>query len=191
MKKHHIYIIVLIILLSFNSCKKGENDPFLSLLSRDARITGTWELEEFETVESIYSTDDYYQQNRTTVTTFDGTIASNTTTYENSSNINSYSFAQEIVIDKNGNFFSANTEDGYFIETSGKWWWKDSNKDKQGIEFSLFFFDYDIENANFVIDKLSSDEMILTIYYTDNTNNEDYIIERTYSGTFIYEKQSN
>ncbi len=30
------------ILLSINGCKKGDEDPFISLLSRKARLTGTW-----------------------------------------------------------------------------------------------------------------------------------------------------
>ena len=30
------------------SCKKGENDPFISLKSRDARITAKWKLTKIE-----------------------------------------------------------------------------------------------------------------------------------------------
>ena len=34
---------------AFQSCKKGEEDPFISLKSRTSRITGTWTLKSFET----------------------------------------------------------------------------------------------------------------------------------------------
>lgn len=45
MKKNLFIILVLLgTVLSFNSCKKGENDPFLSLSSRKARLTGEWKL---------------------------------------------------------------------------------------------------------------------------------------------------
>jgi len=58
MKSNKVLVIVLSILLSvpsFNSCKRGDNDPFLSLKSRDSRISAVWELE------SGYS-DEYMQQ---------------------------------------------------------------------------------------------------------------------------------
>ena len=48
MKSNKALLIVLSILLSFpflNSCKRGENDPFLSLISRNSRISAVWELE--------------------------------------------------------------------------------------------------------------------------------------------------
>lgn len=36
----------IIILLSFLGCQKGEEDPAISLISRKARLTGTWDLYE-------------------------------------------------------------------------------------------------------------------------------------------------
>lgn len=41
--KFTLYIVVFF-LLSVSSCKKGENDPFLSLRSRKARLVGEWSL---------------------------------------------------------------------------------------------------------------------------------------------------
>ncbi len=48
MKKNKNVLLILLamvfIIPAFQGCKKGENDPFLSLLSRKARLTGTWNL---------------------------------------------------------------------------------------------------------------------------------------------------
>lgn len=43
----YILFITSLTLLSFNSCKKGDEDPALSLLSRKARLTGVWELQSY------------------------------------------------------------------------------------------------------------------------------------------------
>jgi hypothetical protein len=46
MKKNFVFVVLVLFgtILSFNSCKKGENDPFLSLSSRKARLIGEWKL---------------------------------------------------------------------------------------------------------------------------------------------------
>lgn len=47
MKKINLLTLMaaIVALTTLNSCKQGENDPFLSLRSRDARIKGLWNLE--------------------------------------------------------------------------------------------------------------------------------------------------
>ena len=48
-------IASLILLLIIGGCRRGEDDPRISLRSRDARITGTWELESVTgTTASVY-----------------------------------------------------------------------------------------------------------------------------------------
>ena len=46
MKKNILFIALSLVVGStvLTGCKKGENDPFLSLKSRDARITELWKL---------------------------------------------------------------------------------------------------------------------------------------------------
>ncbi|MBN8701671.1 MAG: hypothetical protein J0M08_01275 [Bacteroidetes bacterium] len=45
MKKHILtFVAILGAIVLFDSCKKGENDPFLSLRSRKARVAGEWKL---------------------------------------------------------------------------------------------------------------------------------------------------
>ncbi len=54
MKKILSFTLVAAMLFSIpfiNGCKKGEDDPFLSLRSRDSRITGTWKLDSYESVD--------------------------------------------------------------------------------------------------------------------------------------------
>lgn len=51
----------------FNACKKGENDPTLSLKSRKARLTGEWELKSGSIT--------YTSGAHTSITTYTGTTA--------------------------------------------------------------------------------------------------------------------
>jgi hypothetical protein len=51
MKNLKIYLVATLIgltALTFTSCKKGEDDPALSLRSRTARFANTWKLTKFE-----------------------------------------------------------------------------------------------------------------------------------------------
>ena len=69
-KRNFKYAFVAILSLTFlAACKKGENDPFLSLRTRNARITGTWKLTAQETTQ----TDVYGGVTEVYSTTFDGT----------------------------------------------------------------------------------------------------------------------
>ncbi len=43
-----ILLVALTIITVFNGCKRGEDDPFFSLLSRKARVTGDWKIDYFE-----------------------------------------------------------------------------------------------------------------------------------------------
>lgn len=86
------FIISILAVLPFiNGCKKGAEDPFLSLKSRDGRITRTWVLKEIveETTEvtQMDETNDinneYYSKTNTDVFTnnFDGTNLTEETSY--------------------------------------------------------------------------------------------------------------
>lgn len=86
MKKLFGFIAFLGILLSltYTGCRKGEEDPFLSLRSRNKRIVGTWLLKSgSDVVTTTTTTTDYNNVNaeKTTVaetktesSTFDGTV---------------------------------------------------------------------------------------------------------------------
>lgn len=44
MKKSNFYFLVIVFSLSFFACKKGEDDPAITLLSRKARLEGDWKM---------------------------------------------------------------------------------------------------------------------------------------------------
>ncbi len=46
--QNKISLLLLISLLSFSACKKGEDDPFISIYSREKRIIGEWKVSEGE-----------------------------------------------------------------------------------------------------------------------------------------------
>ncbi len=50
-----IVLIAAMLLPALNSCKKGEDDPFLSLRSRKARISGEWKIETMKDESSYIS----------------------------------------------------------------------------------------------------------------------------------------
>ncbi|NOQ72267.1 MAG: hypothetical protein GQ574_09715 [Crocinitomix sp.] len=43
-----LIIILVILIIPFTGCKKGDEDPFFSLLSRKARVSGDWQLSTIE-----------------------------------------------------------------------------------------------------------------------------------------------
>lgn len=99
------------------SCKKGENDPFISLKSRKARISGEWKLE---------------KGTLTSTTVAGGIPSSSTTTYTGStrtSNGNSDPYSETLTIDKDGTYEIAIVDDGYAYTTSGVWFFAGKVKD--------------------------------------------------------------
>lgn len=93
MKRYVLKLVILLLFVSsiFSSCKKGEEDPFLSFRSRDARIVGSWQLKNSEgfhrsqdiiirsnDVNNDVSTNDHSDQRETT---FDGSIKKVKTLY--------------------------------------------------------------------------------------------------------------
>lgn len=81
MKKTISIIILSVLVIPFiiTSCKKGENDPFLSLKSRNARLVGEWKVAE-STITSN-SSDSYDGGSYTQTTTTTGNETINDITY--------------------------------------------------------------------------------------------------------------
>lgn len=129
------------------ACKKGENDPFLSLKSRNARIVGEWEL-----VSS--------QANRLQTFFFEGitTTTETSTVFENGQEIitgeqtdtNYYELSLTLNKDGSMNVLTKSAEET--TGESGYWYWSNDSKKKSGIVF--------FEN-DFHIDRLTDEELIL------------------------------
>jgi hypothetical protein len=104
---------------AFVGCKKGEGDPFLSLLSRKARVVGTWKTTAGEGTRSTT-----FSSTTTTETiTYDGTTE---TTVTNPGNLTSTTkYTVEYVFEKDGTFKMTNTNNDnstpIVVTTEGNW----------------------------------------------------------------------
>ncbi len=156
MKKTMLFVLGAVVLLSASSCKKGANDPFLSLKSRKARLAGEYTVSKLESVEVI--TGEYSE---TTITKdFDGT-----TMFEKT--VNSFSQSPESVsypvsaatwkFNKDGTwemlwhhlktvvtedqYYKTTTETDYTEERSGTWSFigkiKKQYKNKERVQLSI------------------------------------------------------
>ena len=203
MKKKLLQLLFIISLaIIFNSCKRGANDPFLSLRSRNNRLIGTWELYKMDA--NSYHKQVYHY--------YDGTsVNERTCTYSFSDNIFNYvcvdedgdsdsetiSYSQTITINKDGTFVEKVTYDEGSIEYSGLWTWTDNVKNKIGIQLFTYIADWykyddDASSQFFYIDKLSEKELILkqeenSQSFDNNDNSNIY----TYSATYIFHKKKD
>jgi hypothetical protein len=176
MKKNILFIALGLIIgsVTLTGCKKGENDPFLSLKSRDARITANWKLVKVES--SNVSTDP--SGTDTYTDTYDGTTmnsAYNGTTYS------TYSYSLSVEILKDGTYTSTEVVDGDTETVNGRWVWMNSAKNKTMIS---------LDNLGaFEVNGLKSKELLLKIYSKDVSvsGGETFTDEST--ATWTFEKQ--
>ena len=104
-------LLMLVVLVSplLNSCKKGENDPFLSLKSREGRLKGEWNLTE-GTETGTYGSSSY-------TVTYTETLA--TATY--GGNSSSYAYTETFEFLKANEFKSTVNNDGDITTCDGFW----------------------------------------------------------------------
>jgi hypothetical protein len=95
-------VIALLSTISITSCKKGENDPFLSLKSRTSRLTGEWKL----TSGTVKETSTSGSSTTTTTTTYTETSKTEVTTSGSSSQTDVFNYTQDIVFEKTGGYSS-------------------------------------------------------------------------------------
>lgn len=169
--KNKIFLVATMILTAgiiLNSCKKGSDDPFLSLSSRDARITSIWKLTGYE------KTTTRTNNTSTTVTefTYDGTTMTKTKTDASGTvTTDTYSYSQEFDIQKNGTYVSTEVDNGESTVNNSNWWWLSSNKNKVGIVLEL--------DGTFFVDRLASKELILSSDEFDSFTDADGIVDST------------
>ncbi len=176
MKKNILFIALGLIIgsVTLTGCKKGENDPFLSLKSRDARITANWKLVKVES--SDVSTDPSGTDTETS--TYDGTTmnyAYNGTTYS------TFSYSLSVEILKDGTYTSTEVVDGDTETINGRWVWMNSAKNK-----TMIYLD---NLGTFEVDGLKSKELMLKTYSKDVSisGGETFTDEST--ATWTFEKQ--
>lgn len=193
---------------TFTSCKKGENDPFMSFRGRKGRLANSWTLKEGSSTQtgnvggtSSTTTTTYTATERTTTT---GGIA---TVYT----IGAYS----MTIEKDGTFDMTITEtlksvDGVTVtgaeaatqNTKGVWAFLGKNKDqeiknKEGVVWSVTQNTFTaggtsstdtytgvVDGSIWMLDQLKNKEMIATVDWTETDSDGD---TWTYTSTMTYE----
>ena len=176
MKKNFLFIALGLVMGStvLTGCKKGENDPFLSLKSRDARITENWKL---TAVDGTATSTGFMGTVNTELDKFDGT----TWTYTYNGSATTYSYALTIEIKKDGTFESTEVNNGDTETKKGDWYWIDSKKNKTGIALNGF--------GTFEVNGLKSKELILRQYSYDNTVSGSSTSTDESTMTWTFEKQ--
>lgn len=139
MKKIILFAIVILGIAAVPSCKKGEDDPFISFRSRDARITAKWKLVSLEEVSIV--------NGNTISRVLNGSILTSSTGGVSSTN----SYSKEMEIKSDGTFNTTTIFDGEINTFSLFWYWYNDTNKKSSIDL----------DATYVIDRLSHNELVL------------------------------
>jgi hypothetical protein len=111
-----VLLVAVFAIPTFQSCKKGENDPSISLRSRKARLVAEWELKEGSITTVNGGTTVIYTFNGTTMTSSLG---------------GSVNYTQTCEIVKDGTFKLTILDDGDSRVDEGQWYFLEGNKDKE------------------------------------------------------------
>ncbi len=192
-----VVIIVLVFILV--SCRKGENDPLVSLLSRKARLTGSWQLKEMVLTSSFV-----HSSGRDSI--FEETYFNQKITTGVAKNIE-WEYIELLDINSNGSFKKdMNYGIVHFIE-EGNWYFaKRSNEgniknkemvvfektkeykldDEEGIQYEISYSGHQSSNVSIeMLDGLRNNEMNF-IYSSSDTNADKST--KTVSGYKLYLK---
>ena len=194
MKKSISFIIIIsLTIISFNSCKKGDNDPFLSVLTRTQRLSGNWKVIKEET-KIEYNVTGLQDTSIVTNVIFDGTMAIATTVYKNSDTSvtvkdTSY-YNEEIKFDKSGSY-SKSTKNNISLALTtieGNWIFlgksdaydlknkeailltTTSQLETDGTNTTILNYE-DLDGETLVIDRLTNKELIITNNKTFKNDN--------------------
>lgn len=188
MKNIFLFSVACLIGLSiFQSCKKGENDPFIALQTRTARIANHWVAEKIERkIDVIYTNVDDIDSTITQNIFFENNYEVNTTTIKgitfDTTLIDSTMMLYEIKINKDGSYVqNIIDQSNYTIETiEGNWIFigkseKDNLKNKEAILLTTTkrltsdgtntnIVNYsDLDGITLVLDRLKSNELVTVV----------------------------
>lgn len=173
-----VFVLLFIGVLTLEGCRKGENDPLVSLRTRDARVTGEWKLVEYESTRTEFLSAGSITFTEVRTTSYDGT----TWTTTNPGETNSFLYSRNLVIEKDGTYIYSETSDGDFVEENGRWSWLSDAKKKRRILLD--------NEGVFYIDQLKNSEMIFTEEYEESyTDADGETGTYTLSTRAVYEKQ--
>ncbi|WMJ71789.1 hypothetical protein RCC89_01185 [Cytophagaceae bacterium ABcell3] len=143
-------ILFLVAIFSCTSCKKGEDDPLVSLRSRDARITGDWVLTGMESVDESESAGG----SRRYISSFNGTMVTETSIVNGNSDIYHYPLVMTLSISQDGKFTYKIVDDMGTEESQEYWSWTNNTRNKTGINLGAF--------GTYNILELRNSRMVLT-----------------------------
>jgi hypothetical protein len=196
-----VLLIAIIAIPTFQSCKKGENDPAISLRSRKARLVGEWKLSQGTVEKKIGSNVLNYA--------FDGAKCVTTGDVNTTTN-----YTEDLSIMKDGTFTFSIFDDGKKIIYLGNWYFLGANKDsdiknKECVNFVItkctytppsgttvemdytgFYYDLRIINLPFSegngftwqLDELKNKEIIVKFSFSIKTPTDT----NSYTGTLTY-----
>ncbi|MEN8957000.1 MAG: hypothetical protein ABF242_03560 [Flavobacteriales bacterium] len=173
-KKIVLIVLGVLIGLSILSCRKGENDPFISLRSRKARITGTWNLSNGS---YSYNSPGIYNLK----VEYDGDLA---TEYVNNNLSRTYVYTVKFKINKDYSFERVTIENGFEKIEKGNWFFNEKSKNldlKSKEAIILSFTSVESSGVTTTYSGANADEMLLI----DRLKNDELIFkgEKTYSST--------
>ena len=182
MTKSILSLLVLVFITGITSCRKSENDPLLSLKTRNSRITGYWKLAEMEltyTYSYTYDTTTYEHNEYGSYDINDGvyTIETEDSTY-------TWDYTYEMEITKEGAITIYRKVDDLTQEFKDDWWWIDGTKKKTGIV---------MWGGIYRIDRLSNKELVLVgdFYNQSIDPQNNYQSDGTYNYKFSFEKDKD
>lgn len=210
--KKTLNLILGIVLISGTmiSCKKGENDPTLSLTSRKARVSGEWVLASSERTLTSTDTDPNWAYSSTDTYSHDGTQTTHSFSYTSGGNTSNGSeqlgFTQEITINKDGTFSQTISGDddlnGVFewsIAQTGTWVFLNKNKsedlkNKEAISLFTSSEAYTSQGAvSFVDVSTYSGYMNGDVLLIDRLKNKEMVVmyDRSESGDTYFHTDLN
>jgi hypothetical protein len=193
----------------FTACKKGENDPFIYMKSRKARLAGEWKMVSSEDVITFTGTDSEYSYVETSTEAYDGTTLTTTTQLKVTSSAGTVEdsqtktkkYTESFTFEKDGTYTKTHfdTESGLSTKEEGYWSFMSKNKaagikKKEAIALTATKTtnsDGSIGSTNdepdyadiFVIDQLKSNEIVFK--YDLTMSDPDY--NGTKKGTITLE----
>lgn len=196
-------LVAIMFISVFTGCKKGENDPALSLLSRTARITGVWELTNANYAENYeLGTITYSFNNETGIKTEVSTGFGTTFT-------SNYTFSSTLTINKDNTYTLVETEtdDGTTTTTTeGYWYFAPKNKElelknKEAVVFQItkvtrvspnhtHFDEYsgttNSQTSIIQLDELSNKQITINLNYT-YTDEDGFVYSISGNQTYVQE----
>lgn len=159
----------------FQGCKKGENDPFISLHTRDARLAGDWDL----SGKNSETTTTSVNGGNTSVTKSTSTYSDGIETTVSVGGTSSTKYNLKLKIEKNGQFtytlenFNSKGEPSSTNEYKGYWTWGSTAKRKSSIIIDVDGPMKDILGGVWNIDQLKNKEIIFkkTDYSKNSSTN--------------------